>query len=147
MSKEELISMLNHALDLEHSAHIQYLSHAEFVDGVSAEAIMARLKEIAGDELEHQKKLRTLIGALGGVPSMGMAPTKKAMTVNEILEENLKDEKEAVDTYRRILEKIKTEKVKYYDFLLEHDMRHILMEEQEHITELEMLLGKSGSSY
>ena len=29
MSKEELISMLNHALDLEHSAHIQYLSHAE----------------------------------------------------------------------------------------------------------------------
>ncbi len=147
MSKEELISMLNHALDLEHSAHIQYLSHAECVDGVSAEAIMARLKEIAGDELEHQKKLRTLIGALGGVPSMGMAPTKKAMTVKEILEENLKDEKDAVDTYRRILEKIKTEKVKYYDFLLEHDMRHILMEEQEHITELEMLLGKSGSSY
>jgi bacterioferritin (cytochrome b1) len=147
MSKEELISMLNHALDLEHSAHIQYLSHAEIVDGESAEAIMARLKEIAGDELEHQKKLRTLIGALGGVPSMGMAPTKKAMTVKEILEENLKDEKEAVDTYRRILEKIKTEKVKYYDFLLEHDMRHILMEEQEHITELEMLLGKSGSSY
>ncbi len=147
MSKEELISMLNHALDLEHSAHIQYLSHAECVDGVSAEAIIARLKEIAGDELEHQKKFRTLIGALGGVPSMGMAPTKKAMTLQEILEENLKDEKEAVDTYRRILEKIKTEKVQYYDFLLEHDMRHILMEEQEHITELEMLLSKSGSSY
>jgi bacterioferritin len=147
MAKEELLTMLNHALDLEHAAHIQYLSHAEIVDGDGAEAIIARLKEIAGDELEHQKKFRALIGALGGVPSMGMAPTKKAMTVKEILEQNLKDEKEAVDTYRKILEKVKTEKVKYYDFLLEHDIRHILMEEQEHITELEMLLGKSGSSY
>jgi bacterioferritin len=147
MSKDELISMLNHALDLEHSAHIQYLSHAECVDGVGAEAIVARLKEIAGDELEHQKKFRALIGALGGVPSMGMAPTKKVTTLQEILEENLKDEKEAVDTYRKILDKIRTEKIHYYDFLLEHDIRHILMEEQEHITELEMLLSKSGDSY
>jgi bacterioferritin (cytochrome b1) len=78
---------------------------------------------------------------------MGMAPTKKATTVKELLEEKLKDEKDAVATPRRLLEKIKTEKVKYYDFLLEHDMRHILMEEQEHITELELLLGKSGSNY
>ncbi|MDH7508348.1 MAG: hypothetical protein QHH00_02985, partial [Methanomassiliicoccales archaeon] len=61
--------------------------------------------------------------------------------------QNLKDEKMAVDTYRAILEKLKKEKIKYYDYLLEHDIRHILMEEEEHITELELLLGIQGNSY
>ncbi len=147
MSKQEIISMLNHALDLEHAAHIQYLSHAEIVDGEGAEPIISRLKEIAGDEMKHQEKFRTLIGALGGVPSMGMAPTHPANSIKEILEQNLKDEKEAVDTYRKIMQKLKDEKIRYYDFLLEHEIRHILMEEQEHITELELLLKTQGDSY
>ena len=60
---------------------------------------------------------------------------------------NLKDEKEAVDTYRKILEELRKEKQGYYDYLLDHEIRHILMEEQEHITEIELLLGISGSGY
>jgi bacterioferritin (cytochrome b1) len=147
MSKQEILKLLNHALELEHAATVQYLSHAECVDGEGAESIISRLKEIAGDEKDHAEKFRTLIGALGGVPSMGMAPTYAATTVKEILEVNLKGEKEAVDTYKKIIEKLKTEKIPYYDYLLEHDIRHILMEEQEHITEIELLLKTSGSSY
>jgi len=148
MTKEGIISLLNHGLELEHGAFVQYLSHAEIVDGIDAEPIIARLKEIAGDEKNHQDKFRTLIGALGGVPSMKIAETHPAKTVKEILEVNLKDEKVAVDTYRRILGELKKEQGQgYYDHLLEHEVRHILMEEQEHITELELLLGIQGSSY
>lgn len=147
MGKEEIIDLLNKALELEHFAHIQYLSHAEIIEGENAEPIISRLKEIAGDELKHQEKFRKLIGAFGGVPSMNIAPTASAKTITEILEQNLKDEKMAVDVYRKIMEKLAKEKSKYYAFLLEHEIRHILMEEQEHITELELLLEKSGSSY
>jgi len=148
MSKDGIIALLNNGLELEHGAFAQYLSHAEAVDGIDAEPIIARLKEIAGDEKSHQDKFRTLIGALGGVPSMKTAETHPATTVNEILQQNLKDEKVAVDTYRRILEELKKEKGQgYYDHLLEHEIRHILMEEQEHVTELELLLGTQGSSY
>ncbi len=148
MTKESILELLNHALELEHAAYVQYLSHAEIVDGINAEPIIARLKEIAGDELKHQEKFRTLIGLLGGVPSMGIAATYPAKDVKGILEQNLKNEKEAVDTYRGIIEALKKEKGKgYYDHLLEHEVRHILMEEQEHITELELLLGIQGSSY
>ncbi len=147
MSKQEILNLLNHALELEHAANIQYLSHAECVDGEGAESIIARLKEIAGDEKDHAEKFRTLIGALGGVPSMGIAPTYAATTVKEILEVNLKGEKEAVDTYKKIIEKLRTEKIPYYDYLLEHEIRHVLMEEQEHITEIELLLKQSGNSY
>jgi bacterioferritin (cytochrome b1) len=144
VTKEEIVKMLNQALELEHAAHVQYLSHAELVDGLNAEPIIARLQEIAGDEEKHQKKFRTLIGDyLGGVPSTGIAKTYPAKTVEEILEINLKNEKEAVDFYKKILEKINEEKenLPYEFFQLEHEVRHIIMDEQEHIAELKVLLA------
>jgi bacterioferritin (cytochrome b1) len=148
MSKEKIIELMNHGLELEHAAFVQYLSHAEIVDGIDAEPIIARLKEIANDEKGHQEKFRTLIGDLGGIPSMDFTPRHPAKTIKQILEINLKDEKTAVDTYRKILQELKKEKEQgYYDHLLEHEIRHILMEEQEHITELELLLGTQGKSY
>lgn len=149
MAKEKILELLNHGLELEHGAFVQYLSHAEIVDGINAEPIIARLKGIANDEKGHQDKFRTLIGALGGVPSMKIAETHPAKSIDEILKQNLKDEKVAVDTYRRIVEALKSEKGNkgYYDHMLEHEVRHILMEEQEHISELELLLGIQGDSY
>ncbi|MGB9959734.1 MAG: ferritin-like domain-containing protein [Candidatus Bathyarchaeales archaeon] len=144
MAKEELVQMLNKALELEHAARIQYLAHAELVKGINAEPIIARLKEIAEDEKKHEEMFRELIGGyLGGVPSMGMAETHSATTLNEILEVNIRDEMHAVDVYTGILEKVKEMKdeLKYEYFQLEHKLRHIIMDEQEHIAELCLLQG------
>jgi Bacterioferritin (cytochrome b1) len=144
MAKEELVKMLNQALELEHQAMIQYLSHAELVDGLNAEPIIERLKEIADDERKHAELFRELIGGyLGGVPSMGIAEAHPAKTLKEILETNLADEKQAVDFYTEILDKIKDMKdeLKYEYFQLEHTLRHIVQDEQEHISEIKVLLG------
>jgi bacterioferritin len=144
MTKEELIKMLNQALELEHQAMIQYLSHAELVDGLNAEPIIDRLKEIADDERKHAEQFRELIGGyLGGVPSMGIAEAHPAKTLKEILEANLADEKHAVDFYTEILDKVKAMKdeLKYEYFQLEHTLRHIIQDEQEHISELKVLMG------
>ncbi|HOV39746.1 MAG TPA: ferritin-like domain-containing protein [Spirochaetales bacterium] len=141
---QELINMLNKALEMEQAANVQYLSMAELVDGLNAEPIIERLQEIAGDEQGHAVKLRTLINDyLDGVPSMALAPTKKASTIEEILKANLKDEKEAVDYYLQVHAKIAELKneLAYAYQTLEHDVRHILTEEQEHIAELRRLLG------
>lgn len=144
MSKEELLNMLNKALELEHAARIQYLAHAEVVKGINSEPIVARLKEIAEDEKKHEEMFREIIGAyLSGVPSMGMAETHPAKTVDEILKVNIKDEMHAVDVYKGILEKVNTMKneLKYEYFQIEHKLRHIIMDEQEHIAELSLLKG------
>jgi len=136
--------MLNKALELEHAARIQYLAHAEQVDGLNAEPIIARLKEIADDEKKHEEMFREIIGSyLDGVPSMGIAETHPASTVNKILEVNLKDEKHAVDVYMGIIKKIHEMKdeLKYEFFQLEHKIRHIITDEQEHIAELKLLMG------
>ena len=144
MPKKEIIDMLNRALEMEHQAFVQYLSHAELVEGLNSEPIIARLKEIANDEKGHQEKIRELVGSyLGGVPSMGIAKTESAKTIEEILKANLKGEIEAVDFYTKVMEKVKEDKkdLPYMFLKLEHEVRHIIMDEQEHIMELKTLLG------
>jgi rubrerythrin len=142
--KKELADMCNKALELEHAARIQYLAHAETIKGLGAEPIIERLKEIAGDEQKHEGIFRTLIcDYLGGDASMGLAQTTKAQDIKKILEVNLKAEKEAVDFYKTIYQKVLDNKksLQYEAETLEHQIRHVIMDEQEHAVELSVLLG------
>ncbi len=144
-TKEELVKLLNEALELEHAARIQYLAHAGEVDGLEAEPIIARLRETAGDEKKHEDTFRELIGDyLGGLPSMKMAETHAANEIKDILETNLRDERHAVEVYSGILAKLKDMQadLKYEYFKLEHSVRHVIMDEEEHIAELKILLGQ-----
>jgi bacterioferritin (cytochrome b1) len=143
--KKQLCQMLNQALELEQAARIQYLSHAELIAGETSEKIVERIKEIAADEKEHEDKFRNLIGGyLGGKPTMGLAQTHEANQKKEILEINLKNEKEAIDFYKQIHQKIIDNKDQLtYEFeTLEHELRHVIIDEQEHVVELAQLLGK-----
>lgn len=142
--KEELVALLNQALQKEHAAINQYRSHAELVQGLYAEPIIARLKEIAGDEEKHAEKFRTLIATyLGGVPIMDLAETHKAKDIPAILRVNMQDEKDAIDFYLQIYKKVVENKnsLPYIYWTLEHELRHIILDEEEHITELATLLG------
>ena len=142
--KKELVGMLNKALELEYSARIQYLAHAETISGLGAEPVIERLKEIAGDEQKHEGIFRNLICAyLGGKPSMKLAEVFEGKDTKQILEVNLKGEKEAVDFYKQIYQKvIENKKSLQYEFeTLEHQIRHVIIDEQEHATELSVLLG------
>lgn len=143
--REGLVKLLNQALELEHAARIQYLAHAELIKGPGAEKIIERIKEIASDEEKHEGKFRNLIGNyLDGAPSMGIAKTHQAKETAKILEVNLKNEKEAIDFYKQIYkEAVDNKNNLQYEFeTLEHEIRHIIVDEQEHVAELLLLLGK-----
>jgi len=145
MTKEAIVKLLNQALELEHAAAIQYLAHAEIIDGLYAEPIIARLKDTAGDEAKHAEVFRNLIGdILGGTPTMNVAKTFPGKDIKQILEQNLKNEKEAIEIYTKILETIYNDKKNLpYEFQkLEHDVRHVIIGEQEHVSELKLLLAK-----
>ncbi|MBN1595945.1 ferritin-like domain-containing protein [candidate division FCPU426 bacterium] len=142
--QRELVDMLNQALRLEHAARIQYLAHAELVKGINAEAVIGRLKELATDEEKHEAKFRELIGAyLGGEPTMEMGETHREQDIEGILNINLKNEKEAIDFYKEIYRKAKDHKdsLPYVFERIEHELRHVILDEQEHVTELSLLLG------
>lgn len=142
--KKELVEMLNQALRLEHAARIQYLAHAEQISGPDAEPIIERLREIASDEGKHEEKFRRLIANyLDGAPCMDMATTHSGKDRKSILSLNLQDEKSAIDFYKIIYKKVIENKTLLpYEFeTLEHEIRHIILDEQEHITELKTLVG------
>lgn len=140
--KQELVILLSKALELEHAARIQYLAHAELVEGIEADSIVARLKEIANDELKHEGLFRQCISILDGEPSMKMAATHYAKGTEKILKTNLKAERDAIDFYRTIYEKLKDAKseLKYEYEFMEHKIRHVIQDEEEHAFELRTLL-------
>lgn len=141
--KEELIKMLNTGLEMEHAARIQYLTHAALIKGPNAGKIIEKLKEIASDECKHEEKLRNLIaGYLGGEPSMDMNETNWADEPKKILEVNLLNERKAFDFYEQIYTKIREhrEDLKYGFYALEHEIRHIMIDEGEHIAELSLFM-------
>ncbi len=143
--RKELVKLLNQALELEHAARIQYLAHAELIKGLNAEAIIERLKEIASDEEKHEGKFRNLIGNyLDSEPTMGISETHKAKGAEDIIELNLKNEKEAIDFYKQIYREVMDNKndLQYEFETFEHEIRHIIIDEQEHIAELSLLLEK-----
>jgi bacterioferritin (cytochrome b1) len=143
--KQKLADLLNRALELEHAARVQYLTHAEQIKGLYSEKIIERLKELASDEEKHENIFRNLIGSyLGIVPTMGFSQTKNAKDTNEILKINLGDEKAAVDFYKTIYSAVVDNKKELpYEFeRLEHDVRHVILDEEEHIVELSVLLAK-----
>ena len=75
---------------------------------------------------------------------MGIAETHKAKEITKILEVNLKDEKDAIDLYKKIYKTIIANKdaLPYAFETLEHEIRHVIIEEQQHVAELSVLLGK-----
>jgi bacterioferritin (cytochrome b1) len=143
--KAELAKMMNQALKLEHAAYIQYLAHAEKINGLYSEAVTARLKEIASDEMKHAEQFRNMIGTyLQAEVTMDTALTHQAKDLEKILEINLQDEKAAIDFYKKIYSKVIQHKAELqYEFeTLEHELRHIIIDEQEHLVELTQLLDK-----
>ncbi len=140
----QLVAMMNNALENEHAAYVQYLSHAKIVNGINAKPIISRLKGIAGDHRRHQKKLRHLIGDyLGAVPSMKMGKTYEADSIDKILTTNLKFEKDTIDYYMKALAELNKEKnnLPYCYLKINFALERIIRRDQSHISHLKKLLG------
>jgi len=141
--KKNLAEMINKAIELEYSARIQYLAHAEKIKGINSEPLIERLKEIAGDELKHEEIFRNLVANyLGSDVSTKLEKIYDASNIKQILETNLKGEKNAIDYYKQIYKKIieNKESLQYEFETLEHQIRHVIIDEQEHVVELSNLL-------
>jgi bacterioferritin (cytochrome b1) len=142
----QLVTMINNALENEHAAYVQYLSHAKIVKGINAKPIINRLKGIARDHRHHQKKLRHLLGDyLGAVPSMKIGKTYEADNIDKILKTNLKFEKDTIDHYMKTLAELNKEKNNLpYEFLkINFALERIVRRDESHVSQLSRLLGEA----
>ena len=137
LDKTKLIQLMNEGLEMEYASQIQYHTQAAITTGPYAEGLIARFEEIASDEAEHAKILRTRIAALGGTPTTKVGKIQIHKESLQAVKINLKYERDTVDFYRKILNVIPHDEVILYEAI-----EHILQDSQEHVEELERLAGK-----
>lgn len=139
---QELADLLNKALTTEYQARVQYLTDLELIRGTDSIPLREKLAELADEEAGHASKLRSLLADyLMVTPVADMAKVTIASNIPAILTTNLKAEHDAIDLYHKAYIKAKEcqPDLPYSYEQFEHTIRHIIMDEEEHIIELQQL--------
>ncbi|MHC4739959.1 MAG: ferritin-like domain-containing protein [Planctomycetota bacterium] len=135
---KKLIDLLNMDLELEYSATIQYINHAAIMTGAAYGDIIKELKVHVNDEIGHAIILADQIDYLSGSPSVNVGKIKTSEDNNEMLQQDLDGEEDAIKRYKIRIEQ--AEQLK--EFALAQQLRNILAVEQEHAMDLKQALGK-----
>ncbi|MHB9025890.1 MAG: ferritin-like domain-containing protein [Armatimonadota bacterium] len=138
VSKEQLIELLNKDLGLEYTACVQYTQHQGVLKGAMYQSMQKELVIHAQEELAHATILANQISYLGGMPTVVMPLPKVSPDNQEMLEQDLEGENDAIARY--ITRVKQAEELNLYH--LAQQLRTILAVEQEHAMDLEQALGK-----
>lgn len=139
MDKAKVLNALN--LDLEHemSAMIRYLHHSFIVSGPLRGPLVSLFRTRARDCMNHAIKLGEKITALGGHPSVKIQEIYEPgeQTLEEMLHEDLEVERTHLKLYEEHLELVQD------NTPLRVLLEQVLVEETQHVEELEMYLRSS----
>lgn len=135
---EKLIELLNHDLELEYSAAIQYINHAAVMTGAAYGDIIKELKIHANEEIQHAMILADQIDYLNGSPTVKVGEIKTSKDTEAMLKQDLAGEEDAIRRYKVRIEQAEALK----EFALAQQLRTILATEQEHAMDLKQALGE-----
>ena len=139
-TRKSLIDALNEDLSREYQAIIAYVVYSQVLKGAEYMAIARELEVHAGEELQHALTIAKQIDYLGGTPSVTPKPVKLSDKAEEMLRADLQNESDTIRAYR--------ERVKQCEALGEYaiaeDIREILRQEQEHLTDVATALGEDA---
>lgn len=134
----KLVELLNHDLELEYSAAIQYINHSAVMTGAAYGDIIKELKIHANEEIQHAMILADQIDFLEGDPTVKVGEIKTSRDNQTMLKQDLEGEEDAIKRYKIRIEQ--TEELK--EFALAQQLRNILATEQEHAMDLKQALGE-----
>lgn len=125
-------------LELEYSAAIQYINHAAVMTGAAYGDIIKEIKIHANEEIQHAMILADQIDYLRGSPSVKVGKIQTSQDNDEMLQQDLDGEEDAIKRYKVRIEQ--AEQLK--EFALAQQLRNILAMEQEHAMDIRQALGK-----
>ena len=137
ISTEQLIELLNHDLELEYSAAIQYINHSAVMTGAAYGDIIKEIKIHANEEIQHAMILADQIDFLGGDPTVKVGEIRISDDADSMLRQDLDGEEDAIARYKLRVEQAEGLK----EFALAQQLRNILATEQEHAIDLKQALG------
>jgi bacterioferritin len=139
-TRKELIDRLNEDLSREYQAIIAYVVYSQVLKGPEYMSIAKELEKHAGQELQHALTLSKHIDYLGGMPTVTPQPVKQSKKAHDMLRADLKNESDTIRAYRERLRQCE----ELSEFAIAEDIREILRQEQEHLTDLATALGEDA---
>ena len=133
-----LIDYLNRDLERELTQIVRYLHHSFIVTGPSRGPLVGLFRQQATESMAHAIKLGEKITALGGHPTVKVQQIFEPgdQTLEEMLQENLQAEEEALQEYKNHLKEVSD------DVALRVLLEQIVFEEQSHVEDLRKYLKK-----
>lgn len=124
----ELLGLLNQAIAREIAVAVQYMwQHVQW-SGVKAFAVQEELKSIAITEMKHAETIAERLFYLGGIPTTKPEPIFVGETLKQMIEQDIKNETDAINLYKRIIEAARKEADETTAFIF----REILEDEEDH---------------
>src|SRR5579872_6570312 len=137
ITRDQLIAGLNEDLSREYQAIISYVNYSQVLKGAAYMNIADELAVHAKEELDHALKVANHIDYLGGMPSVTPKPVKTSEKAEDMLKFDLENERVTIAQYRRRLRQCDT----LNEFAIGETIREILVDEQDHLTDLATALG------
>jgi bacterioferritin len=138
LSRHALVDLLNEDLSREYQAIIAYVVYSQVLKGAAYMNIAQELEKHAAQELTHALIIAKQIDYLGGMPTVTPRPVRTSEDAKEMLQFDLDNENETIRNYRQRVRQCEA----LGEYALAEHIRQILVNEQEHQTDLATALGK-----
>lgn len=140
MDKNEVAGLVTEALLREYQQRDMYETYNYYLFGLSSPAIQTHLEEHLKQEMAHIEILQRYLAELGVEPVLERLPIPEvAPPIENILKQDLKMEHEAVILYSTLANSLDDGSAEWV--ALRVDIENILIQEKEHVHDLERWLG------
>jgi bacterioferritin len=136
-SREEMVRFLNEDLAREYQAIIAYVVYSQTIKGAEFLHIAQELEKHASEELSHAIQIAKQIDYFNGTPVTAPNEVKMSDKPEDMLRFDLENERVTILNYRQRIRQAEA----MGEFALSEVLREIIMQEQEHLTDLADALG------
>ncbi len=137
ITRQKLIDNLNEDLSREYQAVIAYVNYSQTIKGAQWMSIAKELEKHASEELAHALTIAKQIDYLGGTPTVMAQTVKTSKKPEEMLRFDLDNENDTIAQYRIRVRECEA----LGEFAIAQHIREILVQEQEHQSDLANALG------
>ena len=132
-----MVRLLNEDLAREYQAIIAYVVYSQTLKGAAYLHIASELEKHAGEELAHAIQIAKQIDYLNGTPVTTPKEVKLSDKPEDMLRFDLENERVTILNYRQRIRQAEA----MGEFALSEVLREIIVQEQEHLTDLSDALG------
>jgi bacterioferritin len=137
ITRKAMIRLLNKDLAGEYQAIIAYIAYSQTMKGAKYQHIAGELEKHAAEELAHAILIAKQIDYFNGTPVVAPKPVKMSAKPDEMLRLDLENERTTILNYRQRIRQAEA----MGEYGLSEVLREIVVQEQEHLTDLAAALG------